>query len=225
MRKRTQGFTLVEMMMGMFITSITGMAVAGVSMVLSTAYSHSENHYDAMESARSAMRRVQFSLQSAALVTAVSADGTKLAYWRGDENSDGQVNLLELRLLDYDSISGQLVEHRIQFPELWSEDKVASENKNKDLMDAVKMDKIEEWILGSPYLTSLTYAAGVTKTVFSPSPAVPLSTLVSISAAFQTGDQVVTLNAAAALRADLTDYIYLAGSDYRFIPTWEESWK
>ena len=217
MRKSARGFTLVEMMIGMFITTITGMAVAGVSMVLSTAYSHSEDHYDCMESARSAIRRAQFSLQSASLVTAVSTDGTKLAYWMGDDNSDGEVNLLELRLLDYDSTSGELVEYRVQFPNWWSEDKIASENKKKALKDAVKMDKIEEWILGSQYRTSLTYATGVTEMVFTLSPAVPLSTLVAITAEFQAGDQVVTLNAAAALRADMTDYIYLAGSDYKFI--------
>lgn len=225
MRHGRQGFTLVELMMGLFITSITGLAVAGVSMVVSTAYSNSEDHYDAMESARSAMRRLQFSLQGAALVTAVSPDGTKLAYWTGDENSDGQINLLELRVIERDSDSSELVEHRLEFPDSWAAQKIDDENEDKSLQDAVQMSNIDQWITRSDYCSTSVYATGVDAISLAPSPQVPLATIVNINAAFRTGDYVVTLTGAASLRANMTNYVYLDGDNYKFISAWEESWE
>ena len=88
MRRNPSGFTLVELVMAISITTIIGLAVAGASMALSTAHAHSESRYGSIETARSAMRRIQSSLRAAALVTYVHSNGHKLGYWAGDENED-----------------------------------------------------------------------------------------------------------------------------------------
>ena len=72
MKRRRKAFTLVEMVMAISITAITGLAVAGVTVALSNAHAHSETFYQSLRTGHFVMHRLQNGLRCARLVTATN---------------------------------------------------------------------------------------------------------------------------------------------------------
>ncbi|MCD6365260.1 MAG: prepilin-type N-terminal cleavage/methylation domain-containing protein, partial [Planctomycetes bacterium] len=216
MSSRHHGFTLAELVMALVITSIIALAAVAVASVLSTAHAHSEAHYGSIETARSAMRRVQRALQSAQLITAVNVDhgGESVTCWTGDENSDGRINVLEVRFLEYDSGAGEIREYRVDFPDGWPQAAVDIGNTAISLEDLTTMtpDSLPEQ--ASLYLTSLLLACDVGDFSVSAWPGPPMSKLVRVEFTVGAGQGAMTLRSAAALRAEQTCLVGEADDDY-----------
>lgn len=214
MPSRHRGFTLAELVMASAITSIIALGTAGVASVLSTAHAHSEAHYGSIETARSAMRRVQRVLQSAQLIAAVHQADMSVIYWAGDENSDGRINVLETRFLEYDSVAGEIREHWAVFPDQWSQVTINANNVAISLEDLTTMtlESVPETI--SIYLTSLVLASNVSNFSISASPGPPMSTLIQVELTVGSGQGAMTLRSAAALRAEQTALVGQADGDY-----------
>ena len=87
--------------MAMALTSIVGMAAAGMTYALSTAQAGTEQRSEALQSARIATEMIGADVRKAALVTA--GDSRTLSLWMGDSNNDKAVNPAELILIRYDA--------------------------------------------------------------------------------------------------------------------------
>ena len=212
--RKSHGFTLVELVMAISITSLIGLAVAGASTALSSAHAHSQSQYDSTQTARVAMRQIQYSLQRARLVTAVGSNGNALAYWVGDENNDGTISLLELRVLRYNPDSRNITEYSVQYPASWAEWLVDSWNWDVTLAEAMSMALMEWWVAGWSYCSGRTLADDVQAFKASLDQRTPLGTLARVEFTVGDGDQATTLRSAAALRADMTHYVMTDGTGY-----------
>lgn len=96
-RWRRGGFTLPEMILGVAITSLVGLAVATVSAALSNAYDAGSAQQQSLQAARTAMLRTEKAVRQSALVLAAWDNNVLL--WEGDRTGDGFVNISEVTLL------------------------------------------------------------------------------------------------------------------------------
>jgi len=92
--RHTPGFTIVELLIGMLITSIVLSAVATFAFALSTASIASGDTAVKQAQLRQATLRINDLVGTCRLLCA--APGNDLAVWRADDNADGQINVNEL---------------------------------------------------------------------------------------------------------------------------------
>ncbi len=216
MTRNGRGFTLAELLMAMFITSIIAVAVAGVSMVLSTANDHSGDRYMAIESARNTTRKIQRDLQTALLITAAGDDGASLLYWVHDENQNGKINLTELRLLRYEPVDKEVRRYQVAFPDTWSSTLRAAQDTEFSLQSSLNLSTMTSHVADSTYSVGRLLAVDVQdfQVSLSSSSSPPLATLVRIRQTAGQGGQALTLRTAASLRADATRYVGVAEGVY-----------
>ncbi len=96
--RHTQGLTIIELLVGMLITSIVLSAVATFAFALSTASLVSGDTAAKQAQLRQATLRIDDLIGSCRLLGA--APGNDLAVWRADDNADGQINVNELVYLE-----------------------------------------------------------------------------------------------------------------------------
>ena len=92
--RHTVGFTVIELLVGMLITSIILSAVATFAFALSTASMVSGDTAVKQAQLRQATLRINDLVGACKLLCA--APGNDLAVWRADDNADGQINVNEL---------------------------------------------------------------------------------------------------------------------------------
>jgi prepilin-type N-terminal cleavage/methylation domain-containing protein len=92
-----RAFTLTELLVALAIMSLIALSIAGATGALSSAYAHSENYSDAVQSARIAMLNMGRDVRSAWLVTAMT--GSSVVLWTEDANHDDMVNQEELAVI------------------------------------------------------------------------------------------------------------------------------
>ncbi len=92
--RHIKGFTVIELLVGMLITSIILSAVATFAFAMSVASAASGDTAVKQAQIRQAMVRIRDLVATCKLLCA--APGNDLAIWRADDNSDGQINLNEL---------------------------------------------------------------------------------------------------------------------------------
>ncbi len=211
--RKCNGLTLAELVMAMSITSIIGLTVAGASMGLSSAHNQGEDQYDSLATARSAMRQVQRSLQKAQLITTVYGD-SRVVYWAGDANGDGQINLSELRLMRYGSWDGEIREYSLVFPEEWSQAVRDSSDLQVSLAWAMYYPNVENSLVGGSYTRTRTIATGVTGFWISTSSNPPMSTFVNVKVAVGEINTATMLTGAVSMRADLTRFVGISENQY-----------
>ncbi|MFP4105656.1 MAG: type II secretion system protein J, partial [Phycisphaerae bacterium] len=113
-QQKKQGLTLAELVMAMAITTIIGLTVAGVASALSHAYAHSEDYFESLQTARVSSIRLQRTINSSLLITAVDSEG--LVLWEYDSNGNGKINLSEICIIEYDSDTKKLRTGSIRYP-------------------------------------------------------------------------------------------------------------
>ena len=96
--RHTKGFTVIELLVGMLITSIVLSAVATFAFALSTASMASGDTAVKQAQLRQATLRLNDLVGACRLLGA--APGNDLAVWRADDNGDGQINVNELVYLE-----------------------------------------------------------------------------------------------------------------------------
>lgn len=92
------GFTLVELLVGMLITSIILSAVATLAFAMSVASAASGDTAFTQGQVRQATLRIGDLIGNCKLICA--APGNDLVVWRADDNADNQINLNELVYLE-----------------------------------------------------------------------------------------------------------------------------
>ncbi len=92
--RHTKGFTLVELLVGMLITSIVLSAVATFAFALSAASTAGDDTAVKQAQLRQATLRIRDLVGTCRLLCA--APGNDLVIWRADDNGDHQINVNEL---------------------------------------------------------------------------------------------------------------------------------
>ncbi len=212
MRHAARGLTLPELVLGIAVTSVIGLAVAGVTMALSTAHANNQQHSENLQAARVAAWRINRELRQCRLVTA--ADSSRIALWATDGNGNGRINLDEIRVVSYDATNGEIRIWRAEFPPGWPDWLKSWLNTEMDLSDLAYAPTVEVWLKNSWLSQSTLLATGAAGFHCTVSPAAPLSTLARIEITVGDGDQAVTLGAAATLRVGQTDRVVRVGGHY-----------
>jgi prepilin-type N-terminal cleavage/methylation domain-containing protein len=137
-RGKQRGFTLVELLMALMVTSVVLGAVATLAYAVGTAHDASDDTSQKQAYVRFATLRISELIRHCKLVC--GNPGSDLAVWRADDNDDGKIDIEELvyiekgagggylRLLDFptkpdwlslnitlDDIQGGLVKERLKF--------------------------------------------------------------------------------------------------------------
>ena len=93
-RPNYQGFTLVELLVGLVVTGIVLAAVATLAFALGTANQTSGDMSQKQAQVRFATLRISELIRHCKLIC--DTPGGDLAVWRADDNGDGQININEL---------------------------------------------------------------------------------------------------------------------------------
>lgn len=206
------GLTLPELVIGITITAIVGLCVAGVTMAISTGHAESQRYGEYVQSARMGVMRVGRELRQASLVTARDSD--TLILWGGDTNGNGKINLDELVSISYDASAGQIVKYQKDFPPSWPDWFVALLNLEADLDDVDNANSVETYLRNGLLAQSTVLATDVTSFEVTAEPTVPVSRLASLRFTVGDGDTAVTVSTSAKLRADKTRRVYASGTGY-----------
>lgn len=98
MDRNAKAFTLVELMVGLMVTSIILSAVATLAFAMSRGSTVGSDYAGAQAQIRRATVYVSDLVSRCSLICA--APGNDLAIWRNDDNHDGRINLNELVYLE-----------------------------------------------------------------------------------------------------------------------------
>ncbi len=207
MKRRTNGFTLVEMVMSITITAVIGLAVAGASIALSSATSDGDDYYNCIQMGRGAMKQLRQEIEKARLIVGVGRNGTRLILWSGDANDNGTIDMTELRATEYDPSTGTITAYSVVFPPEWSEGTREAHDLDLSLADAVSFSVEGDWNVHESYISSRTLGTDVESLVFSIPDDGPVSRLVRIHMTVGVGDRQITLQESVALRASATGYV------------------
>ena len=93
-----KGFTLVELLVALVVTSIILAAVATLAYALSTANDITDNTSQTQAHVRYATLRISELIRHCKLICGMSGDD--LAVWRADDNGNGQINPQELLYIE-----------------------------------------------------------------------------------------------------------------------------
>lgn len=212
-RRRNNGFTLVECLLALSITAITALAVAGVSTALSNASRHGTDLTRASQTARGVMRRVQSRLRSSALIVAAGED--RLLLWVGDANEDGQINASEVCVVHRDAETSQLSEYVVEFPDDMSDATRAAMDVTVTLNGLITAaayahESIEAFAYGQRRVLATDVTAFEPDSPVGP----PLTRMVHIRLTVGEGTEQVELRSAGALRAPMVDHVEADGGGY-----------
>ncbi len=208
MTRGTQGFTLVETVLAVSITTLVGLAVAGASVALSSATSDGQDYFDCIQGARSTMRQLRAGVQSARLVLGVSNDQTALTSWARDANADGRINLTELAFTQYDAEAKTVTTYTIVFPDTWDPSMLAVYDRAYSLAEMTRSDILNSRFAPDDlYVNARVVGADVEKLAFSLASDGPASGRVRVRMSVRAGDRTITLSESVALRAGAGDYV------------------
>ncbi len=210
--KRRIAFTLIEMTMAIAITGVTGLSVAGAAITFSTAHEHSREFYGHIQTARTAMMRVQRMIRSCLLVTSVN--GTSMILWASDANEDGQINPSETILLEWDYEAGEVRLLQIAYPAGMSADVRIAIDMEMPLGTLTNDDHAKSAVFSSSYVATTVLATDVTGFYLTAKPDAPMARLVTVQMTVGEGTRAVTLRSAANTRADWTSYIGIADGNF-----------
>ena len=211
MTRNAKAFTLAELLVAMLVMGIIAVAVAGMSIALSTAHEYSEDFYRHTQIARNGMRRIQRALRQANLITAT--DSTSVAYWAEDTNGNGQINRREMRLLTFQSQTGELAEYRVEFPAWWPEWWKETFDVELSLSAVTTIGQVDS-LGGTIGWTERLWATELTDASFVASPAAAQTKVLQVQFTVGQGSRRVTLRSAAAPRVDWLQYVKFEGGQW-----------
>jgi prepilin-type N-terminal cleavage/methylation domain-containing protein len=96
--RHKNGFTFVELLVALMVTSIIFAAVATLAYTLGTAYNATDDIAEKQAQVRLASIRISELIRNCKLICGTS--GYDIAVWRADDNGDGKINPKELVYLD-----------------------------------------------------------------------------------------------------------------------------
>ncbi|MCE5276648.1 MAG: prepilin-type N-terminal cleavage/methylation domain-containing protein [Planctomycetaceae bacterium] len=207
-----RGFTLAELILALATTAMVATAVAAMSVALSNAGQSSRDQQLCMQEARVAMRQLEDVTRKAKLITA--CDSRRVALWMSDANNDGQINMTEMGVIEWNSASGEVRLYRIVYPASWGQWLQTYMDYTVDLFYFVGINNATANVTSSYYAQSTLLASNVSSFKVSPSPAPPASNLLSIEMTLGSGAETTTLRTAVQIRGDKTASVYSYGGLY-----------
>ena len=212
-RNRQPGFTLLELVLAMAITSMIGLSVVVAGSALSAAQSSTDCLSENIQAGRISMRTIESDIRTARLV--LSGSSTALMLWKGDGNGDKLINLDEIVLLEY--VPAQ---HLVQ--EVSVTGMPTGLNTAYTLVQAGNSAQIRQTMVSATYASycnTRTLATNVGSLSLVISPAPPTSKTVLARMQIGPADQRITLTNTINLRADSTaDIKTVQGTRYLRVP-------
>lgn len=201
-------FTLAELMVGLAITAVVGLAAATLSSGISSANGQTNALSQTVQSGRIGLMKIDGALRKAQLVTAAGSDN--LTLWNGDANGDKQMNLDELVQIYYDQtdpnnhtvcsrqVSGMSQALNVTFT-------LASANVSSNVTTTMNQAVYQ------PYRKITVLADHVSSFQVITDSAAPYTRLVEVKIGLGSGGQQLTLSDSAVLRADMTSQVTCPG--------------
>lgn len=210
--RKSRAFTLLEMTLAMTITAITGLSVAGATMALCRAHQNTEGFYQSLQTTRSAMLRIQRTIQNSKLVTANT--GTTLVLWVDDTNGNRTIDADEVLLLVFDTAAREVRMLRKVFPP------AAHDALNVDvpLSTLISASTVLSGMVASAYTQTTVLASDAVDFFASASPAPPMATRVDFRLSVGSGKDLVTLRSSASTRGGLTAKVTVVHGSYVLLP-------
>ena len=197
--------------MSLCVLSVTTLAIAGVSMTLSTTYCNGQQYYQCVQTARIAMKQIQGIINKSKLITASTQNS--LLVWVEDTNRDQRINRTEMLSLRYDKQTGEIRTYRVTLPsDLAPETKTAMDT-HIPLSD-VTSSTMPSWLQMESMLTNQLLASNVTDFGLKVSPTAPLANLAEILIKVTSEARSLTLRSGSFLRGDMTRHVGTAGGQY-----------
>ncbi|MFP4053671.1 MAG: Tfp pilus assembly protein FimT/FimU [Phycisphaerae bacterium] len=189
-----RAMTLAELIIGLTMLSVIGLAIGGMATSLSRAYGQGESFYSDLQSARVSMMRLEAMAQgSEQLLSSDPFANSALTLWEEDRDKDGMVNLSEMVFVHFDPTRGELVEQRL--------------NKLPDNMDFsispsslrdVDVTVLLMWWYG-PYRSDGVLATNLLECQLRTDTQPPDTTLISLRIKVGTADRFVQLQSARSI--------------------------
>lgn len=214
---RTNGLTVVELVVAMAVTSMVALTVTGAFMALNTAVEHSDEHYLHVQTARCVSRLVQAALRKSKLVTAAEQGG--LVLWAGDTNEDGKINISEVLVFRYLDVESKLEQAKVVFPDSMDPDTRAALDVHKALADLDDVAAVREMMATDfpDYYCNEELATHVLSHSVYPDEAAPLTRMLKLRVTIGTARRSITVYPSGALRDDETDRVGLSEGEYVLI--------
>jgi prepilin-type N-terminal cleavage/methylation domain-containing protein len=207
-RSTSKGFTLLEMTLAMAITAITGLSVAVATVALSRAHEDTEGFYQSLQTARSAMMRIQRAVQGAKLVTACS--GPMLVLWFDDANANGKIDADEVLVVVFDTAAEEVRFCQKVFP-AGVHDALNVEVPLYDLLDA---SAVVSNVTSSAYAQTMVVATDTSGFFAAASPAPPMSKRVDLTLSVGDSKNAITLRSSATPRGGKTGRVAIVDGKY-----------
>ena len=191
------GLTLVELLMALAIVGLV--AAAAASLLFSVAQATAARNDLRTLTVRQAVIEGRLSAAARSSIKVLAVGNNYIVLWMADANGDGQVNISEMRRIEWDSPQDQLVSYVAAFPGNWTPQQIQA----VDLAYPLSSDfnQITTTLKGQTWFPATPWATGITAMSFSVNPASAESaTLISYQATLQTQAQSVLMVGAAALR-------------------------
>jgi hypothetical protein len=214
-RPHKKAFTVAELLIAMSITAVVGLAVASVASALSHAHGQAESLWNAIQSARTGMGRIETLLRKAKLVTGTGPD--RLLCWMGDANDNREIDLDEIALIHRVADARTVQLSRVVFPETMPDELVDALNLRRRLYEWGYPDEAQQLMeegLYDPYRSTVVLATDVEDFQVSVDAAAPFTRLVIVRMTVGPLTEQITLTSAVVLRADAVDNILLIDADH-----------
>ena len=207
-----RGFTLAELMIGVAIMSLVALSVLGLSVGLSNAHESNDNYHQSLQTARSAMLKVQSALRKARLV--IGQTDTELLLWTDDEDGSGTIKVSEMLLLRWSNQSRELREHRIDLDSLedyWR----GVYDVEADLDTCVSYPgPVSSWMRNHRFAQERVLAEDVTDFQVTGESDPPMGKLLKVNISAGASGNEVSLRSVVKIRADVTDEVEVHGGEY-----------
>ena len=121
------GFTVIELMLGMIVTSLVLGASAALLSAVAAGWTQSEaagNSSNRVAMTHLRLQRILRSAKQLGAYRAGSIEGTSSAsvlIWKEDENLDGKIQFSEVALIEFDPADGKLRYYEVNYPSSWTD--------------------------------------------------------------------------------------------------------
>lgn len=119
LRARRRAVTLIELLLAIAITAMVAMGVASMMTTVASVAESDREARSALLRSLAVREALRAYVEESLSVLQVSADGTAIAVWLEDDLGPGLVNVLELRVIRFDSATNSIVSDRVVFPDAW----------------------------------------------------------------------------------------------------------
>lgn len=132
-RART-GLTLVELLVALAITVVTGMAIATVTVGVARGLENVNTARSALQRAHAAYIRLRAYTDPSLCILAEDSD-RGFALWLDDGRPNSRVNLSELRVFWFNEVESTMSVERVVFPEDWPAEEVVKHDQTLSVVD------------------------------------------------------------------------------------------